>query len=293
MTTPDATPPAAEWVALDGLAPWDRNARQHSDDSTTKLAAGIRRFGFLVPLTAWRSESRIAAGHGRRLAMQALLHEDPNFVPRNAPPGVGPGMVPVMFEDFASEAQFKAFAIADNRQAKNAEDDDEAIARLLHELDMEGMDFDGMGFGDDEVSTLLEDLASGDGEGAGDGDGSGDDLYTKKIKAPIYEPKMDHPPPLSDLIDSTKTAELQAQIDEADIPADVAAFLRRAADRHTSFHFRNIAEFYCHASPEVQDLMERSGLVIIDFDKAVEYGFVRMSKRLAELAGMEQDHAGA
>jgi ParB-like chromosome segregation protein Spo0J len=154
MTTQAATP-AAEWVALDALEPWDRNARQHSDDSTRKLVAGIRRFGFLVPLTAWRAESRIAAGHGRRLAMLALLREDPAFIPRNAPPGVGPGMVPVMFEDFATEAQFKAFAIADNRQAKNAEDDDEAVAAVLAELDAQGIEFDGMGFDDDEIAELL------------------------------------------------------------------------------------------------------------------------------------------
>lgn len=292
--TADATP-AATWVSLADLEPWAQNARQHTDSSTHKLAAGIRRFGFLVPMTAWRKESRIAAGHGRRIAMLSILAEDPEFVPRNAPPGVGPGMVPVMWEDFATEAQFKAFALADNRQAKNAEDDADAIAQVLHELDMEGIDYDGMGFDDQEIEDLLDAVssASTDGDGDGDGGASDDDLYTRKIKAPIYEPKMEHPPPISDLLDATKTAELRAQIDAADIPADVAEFLRRAADRHTSFHFRNIAEFYCHADPEVQDLMERSGLVIIDFDKAVEYGFVRLSKRLAELAGMEQDHDGA
>jgi len=154
MTTQAATP-AAEWVALDALEPWKQNARQHSDDSTRKLAAGIRRFGFLVPLTAWRSESRIAAGHGRRLAMRAILAEDPAFVPRNAPPGVGPGMVPVMFEDFATEAQFKAYALSDNRQAKNAEDDDAAVAAVLAELDAQGIEFDGMGFNDSEIQTMI------------------------------------------------------------------------------------------------------------------------------------------
>lgn len=143
------------WVPLADLKPWVKNARRHSDDSTRKLAAGIRRFGFLVPLTAWRAEQRIAAGHGRRLAMQALLSEDPTFVPRNAPPGTAPGMVPVMWEDFASERQFEAFAISDNRQAKNAEDDEQAIAEVLRALEADGLDFDGMGFDDDELDDLL------------------------------------------------------------------------------------------------------------------------------------------
>ncbi len=143
------------WVPLADLKPWTKNARQHSDDSTRKLAAGIRRFGFLVPLTAWRAEQRIAAGHGRRLAMQALLSEDPTFVPRNAPPGTAPGMVPVMWEDFASERQFEAFAISDNRQAKNAADDELAIAEVLRALEADGLDFDGMGFDDEELLDLL------------------------------------------------------------------------------------------------------------------------------------------
>lgn len=170
--TADATP-AATWVPLADLEPWAKNARQHTDSSTHKLAAGIRRFGFLVPMTAWRKESRIAAGHGRRIAMLSILAEDPEFVPRNAPPGVGPGMVPVMWEDFATEAQFKAFALADNRQAKNAEDDADAIAQVLHELDMEGIDYDGMGFDDDEIAALLDPDSVVEDDGV---DGSYDDI---------------------------------------------------------------------------------------------------------------------
>lgn len=147
-----------QWVRLDSLSPWARNARQHSDDSTGKLAAGIRRFGFLVPLTAWRDESRIAAGHGRRLAMLSILREDPAFIPRNAPPGVGPGLVPVMWENFATEAQFEAFAIADNRQAKSAEDDAGALAAILQEMDAQGLGFDGMGFDAQEIEQALQEM---------------------------------------------------------------------------------------------------------------------------------------
>jgi hypothetical protein len=69
-------------------------------------------------------------------------------------------------------------------------------------------------------------------------------------------------------------------------------FLRIAAQRHTSIHFRNVAEFYCHASPEVQGLMERSALVIIDFDKALEGGFIKLTKKLAELTGIDREGGG-
>jgi hypothetical protein len=91
------------------------------------------------------------------------------------------------------------------------------------------------------------------------------------------------------LIDRTKTEQLQSEIDAANLPADVARFLKDAAERHTVFHFARIAEWYCHATPEVQDLMERSGMVIIDFNKAIEYGFVHLTERLGALADQEHD----
>ena len=47
------------------------------------------------------------------------------------------------------------------------------------------------------------------------------------------------------------------------------------------FRFDHIAEFYCHADAELQQLMEDSALVIIDFDKAIENGFVMLGKTIA------------
>ena len=55
-----------------------------------------------------------------------------------------------------------------------------------------------------------------------------------------------------------------------------------SAQRHNVFNFQKIAEFYAHQKPEVQNLMEKSALVIIDYNKAIENGYVRMSKNMAE-----------
>ena len=68
--------------------------------------------------------------------------------------------------------------------------------------------------------------------------------------------------------------------------------MRFAAERHTVFNFGQVAEYYCHADATLQDLMERSGLVIIDFDKAIEYGFVHLTERLGALADLEGSDAG-
>ena len=114
-----------------------------------------------------------------------------------------------------------------------------------------------------------------------------DDTYTKKITAPLYEPKGEKPD-IEDLINREKTDLLIKEISLAELPEDISRFLVMAAERHTAFHFRNIAEFYCHADIKIQDLMEKSGLVIIDFDKAIEFGFVNMTDRMGSVVDIEE-----
>ena len=106
-------------------------------------------------------------------------------------------------------------------------------------------------------------------------------IYTRNIEAPIYEPKDEAPPDPSTLLDDTKTKELRAEIDSSDIPGEIAEFLSAAAGRHTVFDYKLIAEYYAHAAPDIQTLMENSALVIIDFDRAIELGYVRLSEEIA------------
>ena len=136
----------------------------------------------------------------------------------------------------------------------------------------------------EDLGFTLEDLEIFEGEKK---DSGIDDTYTRKIVAPVYEPKGEEPP-IKELIDREKTQGLIKEIEDAGLPEDVASFLKYAAERHSVFHFRKIAEFYCHADEQVQDLMEKSGLVIIDFKKAIEYGFVHMTEKLGELADLEE-----
>lgn len=118
-----------------------------------------------------------------------------------------------------------------------------------------------------------------------------DEKYTKKITAPIYEPKNEKPD-IKDLFDPNKADALIEEIQAADIPEEERRFLIAAARRHTVFNFERIADYYAHSSPEVQDLMEKSALVIIDFDKAIEYGFVRLSDELAAQFIEEREDEG-
>jgi ParB-like chromosome segregation protein Spo0J len=239
-----------------------RNPNKHSDKQVALLAKVIRHQGWRAPITVSKRSGFIVTGHGR-LAAALLLQVE---------------QVPIDEQDFATEADEWAHLVADNRIAELADADRGMIADLLGELDAGGLDMDLTGF---DMEALEEALAESDVP-------QQDDIYTNKIVAPIYEPKGEQPP-ISDLIDRSKTEELMKGIKAADLPNEVAEFLRFAAERHTTFHFRNIAEFYCHADKPTQDLMEKSALIIIDFDKAIENGFVHLTEKLRALADQEND----
>lgn len=99
--------------------------------------------------------------------------------------------------------------------------------------------------------------------------------YTTKIESPIYEPK-NQKPHILELYDNQKTKRLIREIDQSSLPIEEKMFLVDAARRHTIFNYERIADYYANASPEMQSLMEKSALVIIDFEKAIEHGYVKM-----------------
>jgi hypothetical protein len=141
----------------------------------------------------------------------------------------------------------------------------------LQDLEAQGFDLTLTGF---ELGDLSDLFAGLDPDAPKEGLSEN---YSRKIEAPIYE-ITGKCPSVPEMMDRAKTEALQAEIDRAKLPDDVRAFLHFAAERHTVFNFRNIAEFYAHADADTQDLMERSALVIIDFDRAIEEGFVKLAE---------------
>ena len=106
--------------------------------------------------------------------------------------------------------------------------------------------------------------------------------YSQKKNIPQYEPKGEKPE-ISELIDERKTHELLNDVVLSNVSWEERQFLIKATYRHLAFNYSKIAEYYAHASKEMQDLMERSALVIIDYDDAVKNGYARLSKRIKEL----------
>jgi hypothetical protein len=251
------------------LAADPRNARAHDARSIKAIAESLDRFGQRKPIVVRRGV--VIAGNGQLAAAEAL----------------GWDRIAVVDGSDLSDTDATAFGIADNRTAELSTWDTDILKELMADLPTDVSI--ALGFDGEELTALFAETPDGD-EAPKATDGI-DDTYTAKIASPVYEPRNECPP-VADLVDRTKTVKLKAEIDAADLPADVAAFLHLAAERHAAFDFHRIADFYAHADAPTQRLMERSALVIIDFQQAIDQGYVRLSQVTGQLAEKEKPKAG-
>jgi hypothetical protein len=99
--------------------------------------------------------------------------------------------------------------------------------------------------------------------------------YSSKIDTPIYQPKNTKPHIL-ELVNKEKTNRLIREINNSNVSSEEKTFLIDAAKRHNVFNYEKIAEYYANSSKEMQNLMEHSALVIIDFERAIQLGYVKL-----------------
>lgn len=142
----------AELVEISSLIPWTRNPR-HNDPAVTKLAAGIRRFGWTNPVLARRSDGRVVAGHTRLKAASLIVREGARAGDHASLSTVLAGAVPVRWGEW-TDTEADALALADNRLGEIATWDDAALAEILAGL---GNDAQGLGWSDDEIAAMLAD----------------------------------------------------------------------------------------------------------------------------------------
>lgn len=114
--------------------------------------------------------------------------------------------------------------------------------------------------------------------------------YSLKVKTPVYTPSG-RPTSIYECYDSQKYKRLLRRIEQSNASEEEKAFLRAAATRHIVFNYERIADYYASASKEVQELMEQSALVIIDFDKAIEQGFVQLNDKMRMLYEQEKNNS--
>lgn len=107
--------------------------------------------------------------------------------------------------------------------------------------------------------------------------------YTSKVSIPQYLPKASQPN-IHSIYSRKKYDELIQEISLSNVSSEEKEFLRLAATRHIVFDYSKIADYYAHASEEMQALMEKSALVIIDINDAIANGYTKLDKRLAKYA---------
>ncbi|MCD8367800.1 MAG: site-specific DNA-methyltransferase [Clostridiales bacterium] len=127
-------------VSVDKLVPYVNNARTHSPEQINKLRSSLREFGFINPVIIDRDYD-VIAGHGRILAAKEE----------------GINEVPCVFADHLTEAQKKAYIIADNRMAMDAGWDEELLRVEIEALQGEDFDVSLTGFDDKEIAALFDD----------------------------------------------------------------------------------------------------------------------------------------
>lgn len=128
-----------ELVSIDKLIPYINNARTHSPEQINKLRSSLREFGFINPIIVDK-ELNIIAGHGRVLAAKAE----------------GITNIPCVYVDYLTDAQKKAYIIADNRIAMDADWDEELLRVELEALEGEMFDLSLTGFDEKELNDLFK-----------------------------------------------------------------------------------------------------------------------------------------
>jgi len=126
-------------IATEKLIPYVNNARTHSAEQINKLRSSLREFGFINPVIIDR-DLNVIAGHGRIEAAKAESISE----------------VPCVFADYLTEAQKKAYILADNRMAMDAGWDEELLRVEIEALQAESFDVDLTGFDESEIADLFE-----------------------------------------------------------------------------------------------------------------------------------------
>jgi len=131
---------AIEYRAIQSLKEYSENSRTHSEEQVAQVAASIQEFGFTNPLLV-DADGVLIAGHGRLMAARHL----------------GMGSVPVIELGHLTEAQRRAYVIADNKLAENSGWDEDALAREIAALQDADYNLGVLGFDDKDLAAVLVD----------------------------------------------------------------------------------------------------------------------------------------
>jgi DNA modification methylase len=156
------SPLQIEYRPIESLIPYARNARTHSDEQITQIAASIREFGFNNPILV-DGHRGVIAGHGRILAARKLEMTE----------------LPVIELAHLTDTQKRAFILAENKLTERAGWDSELLSLELAELQDAGFSLELTGFDDAEIQSLL---AKASDEGSGESEDAADELPAVPVR---------------------------------------------------------------------------------------------------------------
>ena len=234
---------------LSELKPAPYNPRQSNAEQEKQLKSSLEKFGVVEPIIFNKQTGYIVGGHFRIRELKKLGYKE----------------IECVIVDL-NEADEKELNIRLNANTGSWDWDD--LANNWDEEQLIDWGLNIPNFDNIENETIEE-------------------KYTNKIEIPIYEPS-DKKPNISELYNLDKYNELISKINSlTSITKEQKEFLQFAATRHIIFNYQITADYYAHSNSEIQDLMEKSALVIIDFNKSIENGFVKMSKEINKFLDVE------
>lgn len=230
---------------VDELKGNPKNPRKN-DGAVDSVAKSIEKYGFKNPLII-DVDNIVWCGNTRLKAAKKLgLEEVPCIVVKDLTP-----------------KQMEEYALLDNKTNEIAEWDLDLLSEILPELDLDDFDLDWNLAEEENLKIETEE----------------ENPYTMKVDIPQYQITGECPK-LKECINTQKVAELIKEIQKADITEEQKKFLINAAQRHLVFDYSKIAEYYAHQDKTMQELMEKSALVIIDFEDAIKNGYVEIRKEI-------------
>jgi hypothetical protein len=238
-----------ELKKLSDLKPAPYNPRQSNAEQEKQLKSSLEKFGVVEPIIFNKQTGFIVGGHFRIRELKKLGYKE----------------IECVIVDL-NEADEKELNIRLNANTGSWDWDD--LANNWDEEQLIDWGLNIPNFDNIENETIEE-------------------KYTNKIEIPIYEPS-DKKPNISELYNLDKYNELITKINSlTSITKEQKEFLQFAATRHIIFNYQITADYYAHSNSEIQDLMEKSALVIIDFNKSIENGFFKMSKEINKFLDVE------
>ena len=155
-------PPAVQFYPLDDLVPYARNSRKHSEQQVQQIAAAIQEFGWTMPVLC-EPDGGIIAGHGRVMAAE-VIYRGGGLIRLADGTVIPDGAVPVLVARDWPKEKVRAYVIADNKLALNAEWDEELLRLEIADLGADDFDLGLLGFSEDELSKFIDFAGPAGGE---------------------------------------------------------------------------------------------------------------------------------